>query len=69
MKFPKPWQIEQCDPTAFIVMDATGRKLFYIHGDEGDGEDYPPSALCYSDDDEDTKFLLNEITEMFGRLS
>jgi len=69
MKFPMPWQIQQTGPHDCVVLDASGRKLFYIVGDEGDGEDAEPSVLFWSDDDADSEFLLNEIADMLGRLS
>ena len=66
MKCPKPWQLQQTSATDCVVLDANGRKLFYIVGDEGDGEEAEPSVLFYGDD-ADTEFLLDEITEMLGR--
>lgn len=65
MKFPTPWQIQQTGPTDCVVLDASGRKLFYIVGDEGDGEDAEPSVLFWGDE-ADTDVLLDRIQQMLG---
>lgn len=67
MKFPKPWQLLQTSATDCVVLDANGQKLFYIVGDDGDGSEIESSVLFYGDD-ADTEMLLNEITEVLGRL-
>ena len=56
--FPKPWQLAASGPHECIVTDAEGRKLFYIIGDEGDGDEAEPSVLFHS---EETDELLTEI--------
>jgi hypothetical protein len=68
--FPKPWRVEQTGPMDWIVRDAANRKLFYIVGDEGDGDkgtdDYiEPTILVWSED-EDHERLLDEIEQMLG---
>jgi hypothetical protein len=57
MKFPKPWTLQQTGHDEFVVLDAEGRKLFYIVGDEGD-DDISPSALFHG---EDSALLIDEI--------
>ncbi len=71
MKFPKPWTMNETGPTdEYIVLDANGRKLFYIKGDEGDPDaegnpdpDIPPSALFWGSDAEHDA-LIDEILKM-----
>lgn len=63
MKFPRPWRMEQTGHTDCVITDANGLKLFYVVGDEGDGEDAKPSVLFWGNDT-DTLILLNEIKEM-----
>jgi|KBSMisStaDraftv2_1062788.scaffolds.fasta_scaffold00032_102 hypothetical protein len=67
MKFPKPWRLKQTSGTDCVVLDANGRKLFYIMGDEGDGDKAEPSVLFWGDA-ADSEMLLNEIEEALGRL-
>jgi hypothetical protein len=67
MKFPKPWKMEQTGPTDCCVYDANDRKLFYIVGDEGDGEEIESSVLFWSDDD-DNEDLYIEIKKMVEAL-
>jgi len=66
-RFPKPWQIEQTGPHDCCVNDANGRKLFYVVGDEGDGEDAKPSILFWGKD-ADSDALLDEIVRMVETL-
>ncbi len=61
--------MQQTGDQEFVVLDAEGRKLFYIMGDEGDPaendeDNIPPSALFYGDDSD---ALIDEITDMLGR--
>jgi len=63
MKFAKPWQMAWAGHHEFVVTDAKGRKLFYIVGDEGDGDETEPSVLFFSND-ADTDELLGEIRRL-----
>lgn len=72
MKFPKPWRLEQTDPgCVFAVIDAGGRKLFFVCEDdnpdgEGDSGDLDGRTVL-GDNDEDTGALLDELIEIFAR--
>jgi hypothetical protein len=65
MKFPKPWTVEQTESDGCVVLDANGRKLFYILGDEGDGDEggdyYVEPSVLFWGDKEDSASLLAEI--------
>jgi hypothetical protein len=65
-QFPKPWTLEQTGPTDCVVCDASGRKLFYIVGDEGDGDEEQPSILFWGDDAESSA-LLNQIKTLIEK--
>jgi hypothetical protein len=45
--FPRPWQVHPTGPNEVVVLDADDRKLFYVMGDEGDGDEAKPSALFH----------------------
>jgi hypothetical protein len=67
-KFPKSWDIVPVGPDEYCVLDADGRKLFYISADDNpDGEGKPgdddgPTILDYGDDSDELK---SKIEEMF----
>jgi hypothetical protein len=61
--FPKPWTVGYVGHDELLVCDATGRKLFYIQGDEGDGDEAKPSALFHGTDKEH-EILMTEIERM-----
>jgi hypothetical protein len=63
-KFPKPWRMERADPDTFIVVDANGTKLFYIAGDEGDGDNAAASVLFHTNDEEDHAYLVEEVATL-----
>jgi hypothetical protein len=60
MKFPRPWTIARTGPEDSVVLDANGRKLFYMIGDD---EEHGESVLFYSDDH---MSLLEELERLFG---
>jgi hypothetical protein len=71
-KFPKPWKIEHVGPEDWVVTDANGTKLFHIQSDDnpdGDGDPGDNDGATILGYDEDSDFLLDELTETLGRLS
>jgi hypothetical protein len=64
--FPKPWVFERTGPSDWIVRDATGRKLFYVIGDEGDGDQVGPSVLVWGNEKEEIA-LLREIEKLLTK--
>lgn len=70
---PKPWTVAPSGPGECIVVDARGRKLFYIMGDQGDegagvdDEDKIEPSILFWGEEAESDALLAEVEQLLTK--